>query len=355
MIVNARFLSQPVTGVQRHAIEISRMIKEIRPETLFVSPRRIINHDAAGILNPITIGRGAGYFWEQIELPWYLNRHHRGDLLINLANMAPVYYRPKLVTIHDTAPLRHPEWYSKRFAFAYRTLLPRIARKSEVVVTDSEFSRSEICSIMQVSPAAVKVVYCAVPQTLNAADTLSMEVFRSPYILCVASLDPRKNLRRLLDAFFALESPDLKLVVVGASNSTVFADRGISDAIEGRTNVVLAGAVDDARLRNLYANAELFVYPSLYEGFGLPPLEAMACGCPCLVARVASLPEICADAAEYCDPEDSTDIEAKMRSLLADSNKMNDLRIRGRARAAEFSWRKSAEILLELAESVTGK
>jgi glycosyltransferase involved in cell wall biosynthesis len=352
MIVNARFLSQPVTGVQRHAIEISRALKTIHPNITFVAPRKIVNHEIAEILNPTIFGARTGYYWEQIELPRYLRKRHRGELLISLANMAPLYYGPQIVTIHDTAPLRHPEWYSLRFSTVYRLLIPMIARRAEVILTDSLFARDEIAQMTLVDRSKIEVVPCAVPSDLAGDETEAVRDADGPYILTVASFDPRKNLNRLVQAFLKLNRSDLKLVVVGADNSAVFNRSGLGAILKSHQNVVLAGSVDDHRLRGLYANAELFVYPSLYEGFGLPPLEAMAAGCPCLVSHAASLPEVCGDAAEYCDPTDIDDIAGKMRTLLADKSKMNDLRTRGRMRAGEFSWEKSAEIIIEIAKGI---
>ncbi|HKK22024.1 MAG TPA: glycosyltransferase family 1 protein [candidate division Zixibacteria bacterium] len=352
MIVNARFLSQPVTGVQRHAIEISKALMAIQPDTTFVAPRKIVNHAVAEILNPLIVGRRSGYYWEQIELPRFLRKHRRKELLVSLANMAPVYYGPQIVTIHDTAPLRHPEWYSLRFSTVYRLLIPMIARRADVILTDSLFARDEIAQVTLVDKARIRVVHCAVPSGLTGDETETVRDADGPYVLAVASFDPRKNLNRLVEAFLKLNRSDLRLVVVGADNSAVFNLSGLGAILKSHENVVLAGSVDDHRLRRLYANAELFVYPSLYEGFGLPPLEAMAAGCPCLVSRAASLPEVCADAVEYCDPTDIDDIAGKMRTLLADKSKMNDLRTRGRMRAGEFSWEKSAEKIIEIAKGI---
>ncbi len=352
MIVNARFLSQPVTGVQRHAIEMSRALKRIAPNTVFLAPPKILNREAAEEIGPTTLGKHSGYYWEQVELPGFLKKHYNGELLVSLANMAPLFYRPQLVTIHDPAPLRHPEWYSWRFSTVYRILIPRIARRADAVCTDSLFARDEICETTGVSKSKVEVVYCAVPSTLVNAETVDSPGIARPYILTVASLEPRKNLNRLLEAFAQLDEPGLKLVVVGAPNPAVFKRSGVGDSANSEAGVIFAGSVDDARLQGLYAHAEFFVYPSLYEGFGLPPLEAMAAGCPCLVSRAASLPEVCGDAAEYCDPLDIDDIASKMRSLLADKNKMNDLRTRGRMRATEFSWEKSARQIIEIAERI---
>jgi glycosyltransferase involved in cell wall biosynthesis len=162
------------------------------------------------------------------------------------------------------------------------------------------------------------------------------------FLLAVASANPSKNLARLVEAFGRLDpSQGLRLVIVGGSNSRVFANAGLP-AIEG---VLRLGAVDDAGLKALYGRALALVVPSLYEGFGLPPLEAMACGCPVAVARAAALPEVCGDAALYFDPLSVQDIAVALQRLADDERLRDTLRQAGRARAAAFTWRAAGQRL----------
>jgi len=351
MIINVRFLTQKLTGVQRYALELSLVIKKMRPDTHFLAPKNIIHKDIAAELGAKIIGRHTGYIWEQWELPRYITENQPGAVLFNPANVAPVSYRNKVVTIHDTAPLRHPEWYSWKFATAYKYLLPKVAESSKLIFADSNFSKSEIVSFLAVDESKIRVIYCAADQKFRNIAVKKNDAPESDYILCVASLDPRKNFARLSGAFDYLENTGLRLVVVGRK-SNIFADPDLESMLLQDDRFEFTGQIDDNRLIELYRNARLFVYPSLYEGFGLPPLEAMACGCPCVVSRSGSLPEVCADAAVYCDPHNPRDIADKILMVLDDEKLRADLIRKGHDRAEYFDWQKSAGQLLEAVEAL---
>jgi glycosyltransferase involved in cell wall biosynthesis len=143
----------------------------------------------------------------------------------------------------------------------------------------------------------------------------------------------------------------MRLIIVGSDNGNVFG-RKFQDMIQPGENVIFLGYASDAELTRLYTHAKLLIFASLYEGFGIPPLEAMACGCPCLVSNTSSLPEVCGDAALYCDPYDVGDIAAKMKSLLDDNDLRSQLVARGKERVREFSWDESARALLDTIKSV---
>jgi len=351
VIVNARFLTQKLTGVQRYAIEISRALKEIQPDIRFLSPKNIIHKNIAEELKVEIIGNHTGYIWEQWDLPRYLKKNAPGKILINPANVAPLSYHNKVVTIHDTAPIRHPEWYSWRFAMTYKWLLPRVAKSSRIIFSDSEFSKKEIVSLLGVPPDKIEVIYCAADKRFrNTAEKIDGDSDGN-YILCVASLDPRKNFTRLVAAINLLPEKRLKLVIVG-TESGIFADSDLEKSLGQNDLIEFTGRVDDHRLIKLYQNARLFVYPSLYEGFGLPPLEAMACGCPCVVSDSGSLPEICGDAAVYCDPADPQSIADKVRLVLDDDDLRRSMIQKGLEQAKKYSWQRSAAQLLAIVKGL---
>ncbi len=329
IFVNARFLTQKPTGVQRFAFEISRALKNIRNDIAFVSPHGIVNHDMADELNPITIGRFGSHLWEQIDLPLFLRKKGH-PLLINLANTAPVYYRPKIVTIHDLAVYRYPESFSKNFVRFYRFMLPRIAKNSLKILTVSEFSKREIQEILGVAPGKIEVVSNAVSSGIKCQDTK-----RENMVLTVSSLDPRKNLIRLVRAFEGIEG--YKLVIAGAS-SRVFRETGLKES----ENIELLGHVRDDQLSKLYSTAMVFVYPSIYEGFGIPPLEAMKCGCPVIVSDIPPHREVCGDAAFYVDPFSVESIREGILKVLRDRDLREKLVKKGSERVKNFSWQKSA-------------
>ena len=324
--------------MQRHAVEISLALHEIDPAIKFIAPKNIIHGDIAERLKTEIYGRFKGYFWEQYELPKYMKKYAPDDILINLANSAPISYKNKAATIHDTAPLRHPEWYSRKFAIAYKMLLPRVARSSRVVFSDSDFSRDEISDLFGTDKNKIKVIYCGVGRQFQPA---SSKASSENYILSVASLEPRKNFAGLIQAFSLLNRHDTKLIIAG-SPSHIFAKSELDKILPDSRMVEFAGYVDDNKLVELYRGAGLFVFPSLYEGFGLPPLEAMACGCPCAVSKAGSLPEVCGEAALYFNPHDPADIAAKIDMILSDSELRENLIEKGLKQARKFDWKKSA-------------
>ena len=154
LVVNARFLTQGVTGVQRHAIEVSRRIKRLRPDTQFLAPAGIVHHDLARELGAEVVGRWRGHAWEQLELP----RQLRGAGLISLANAAPISVRRQIVTIHDAAPFAVPEAHSRAFTLWYRFMTRRLVRQARLVMTDSHFSATELTRYMGADPDRVAVV-----------------------------------------------------------------------------------------------------------------------------------------------------------------------------------------------------
>jgi glycosyltransferase involved in cell wall biosynthesis len=170
-------------------------------------------------------------------------------------------------------------------------------------------------------------------------------------VLAVSSLDPRKNFARLIKAFRQAKLKDVKLIVAGGQSS-VFSDPGIRGILNNADNIVLTGYLQDTELANLYRHALCLVYPSLYEGFGLPVLEAMVCGCPVVVSRIASLPEVCGDAAYYVEPYDIDSITDGICKVATDEQLRRTLIRKGSERVAMFSWKASAKQLLEVIEEV---
>lgn len=336
IIINARFLTQEVTGVQRYAIEISRELKKLCPDIVFVAPRNIKNIEIADELDVIGFGFLSGHLWEQIELPFFLNKND-DCLVVNLCNTAPILYKKKMVVIHDVAFERFPENFSFSFRLLYKLMIPILMRSSDFVVTVSEFSKKEIIDIYGALSDAIGCIPCAVGSDF-------IPIFgniKQPIILAVSSLSPQKNFKSLIKAFTSIESPEVVLTIVGDSHKN-FSSNDFLSEIEGNPNIKMLGRVSDKDLINLYSSALCFVYPSFYEGFGLPPLEAQACGCPCLVANAASLPEVLGDSALFCDPHSIEDIESKLRLIIEDEVLRMDLTKKGKANVNRFSWNKSA-------------
>jgi glycosyltransferase involved in cell wall biosynthesis len=356
--INGRFLTQATTGVQRYALEMVRAL-----DRQLTAQPRLASKYSFTLLTPrsgarpvrlqqipvVAAGRLQGHAWEQLELPAYSG----GGLMLNLGNTAPLRGRV-VVTIHDASVYAVPEAYSRAFRLWYRTLFPLLGRRSRLVLTVSDFSRGELTRWAGIPAGKIRVISPGCEHVLRAPADCSifsrLPVQPGRYILAVGSRSPHKNLTAAAEAVARLGPTRLPLVAAGGGNPKVFnSGGGKSD-----DSYLSVGYVTDPELRALYENAACFVYPSLYEGFGLPPLEAMICGCPCVVARAASLPEVCGDAALYCDPRDPDDIAAQVRRLVDDPALRTELRERGLARGRGFSWARAAIGLLGVLEEVGG-
>jgi len=345
IVINARFLTQKITGTQRYAVEVSKILSELNINTIFVSPNNVINEDIAYKLNFQKIGKFTGHLWEQFDLPFFLKKIGN-PLLVNFVNTAPLFYKNQVVTIHDLAFLRHPEWFSKKFYLFYKFLIPKVAHSALKVITVSNFSKKEIISLLKIPEKKIEVVYGAVNKKFKP-----FYGEKENYILTVASLDPRKNFRNLILAFTKLKLRDYKLIIVGRKNR-IFSNKELNFLITKISNIEFTGYISEEELIKLYQKAKLFIYPSLYEGFGLPPLEAMACGCPVVVSNVASLPEVCGDAAYYVDPYDVENIAEGMYKVLTDKVLRESLIKKGLERVKQFSWEKTAREILKVIESL---
>jgi glycosyltransferase involved in cell wall biosynthesis len=348
--INGRFLTQAITGVQRYAVELVRAIDRqlaaeprLRSRYTFrlVTPRDDVRPLALEHIASVSVGRLRGHGWEQFELP----RSSGDRLLINLCNTAPLMGRT-VVTIHDASVFAIPAAYSTAFRLWYRTLLPLLGRRALKVLTISEFSKSELSRWAGISASKMVVIYPGsdhildTPADLGVFGRLSVEPGR--YVLAVGSRSPHKNIETLVAAMTRWGREGLPLVLAGGTNARVFS----RPAALG-SSVQSAGYLTDGELRALYEQAQCFAFPSLYEGFGLPPLEAMRCGCPTVVSRAAALPEVCGDASLYADPHDPDDL-LKCFHVLQDTAFREDLRRRGTARAQGFSWEQTSDALLKL-------
>ncbi len=347
VFINARFLTQRLTGTQRWAMGLTGEVTQLTQDVELVAPGGL----PTGKMENTKIsrhGRLAGHLWEQMELPACLKK--RGSpLLVNLCNSAPLGYSPQIVTVLDLSFLRNPRWFSRGFYMYYRFLIPRIVRGAERVITISEFSKREMMELLCVPEEKIRVIYCGVP-ALKVDEKVPNRY--GSYILTVSSLDPRKNIKNLILAYRRLSPEGIKLVVAGPRNDRVFRNGGIKGLSGDNGDIVFTGYVGDAELATLYRGALVFVYPSFYEGFGLPPLEAMAHGCPVVTSPVASLPEVCGKAAVYVDPHDVEDIRRGIQKVISDRGLREELRNMGMERVRLFSWKASAHKLLEVIKEV---
>lgn len=345
LFINARFLTQNMTGVQRYAVEICLVLKRmIGNDIEFVSPCNIIQKKYAEMLNVRIIGRHKGHIWEQIDLPSYL-RKNDNPLLLNLCNTAPLFYKNKIVTVHDVAYKVFPQTYPKSFLLYYNLMIPRLLNGSRHVVTVSQFSKEEICRYYHIDNNKVSVVYNAVSEHFKP--------FRSPgdsvYFLAVSSMNYRKNFIYILDAFCKYQVMGGKeyLYIIGDLKNASFKEIDLCK-YTSNPKIKFLGRVSDEELIKFYSNAVAFVYPSLYEGFGIPPLEAQACGCPAICAQASCLPEVFGDSVLYCNTYDSDSLVSAFKKIVSDKDLRKSLCEKGNINAGKYSWEKSAKKLRDI-------
>jgi glycosyltransferase involved in cell wall biosynthesis len=244
--------------------------------------------------------------------------------------------------IHDASVFAVPEAYSVSFGRWYRLMLPYWARRASLVLTNSEFSRTELARWLRIPIGKIRVVgggHEHILRTPSDEGVLARHRLGTrPYVLTVSNLSRHKNLEAVRAAIQLLGPAGCDYALAGPANPRVF---GYSPE-QALPNLIQLGYVSDGELRALYQHAACLVYPSRYEGFGFPPLEAMACGCPVIVSQTSSLPEVCGDAAIYVDPEAPAQLAAAMRRVLCEEGLRAHLRAAGLERAKRWSWERSA-------------
>lgn len=300
---------------------------------------------------------------EQITVPLDLRRH-KVDLFHEPHYVLPPFVPCRsVVTIHDCIHLRFPQYLPNRLAHAYaRTFLWTATHQADRIITVSEASKRDILQYFRVPPEKIEVIYNGIDErywTAPCEEEIERVRFRyqlnDPFILYAGNIKPHKNLERLIDAYHLLHRQgfdQLKLLIIGDEISKYATLRRAVHRYKLHKHVRFLGFVPDQTLAALYRLAAVFVFPSLYEGFGLPPLEAMASGTPVVTSNVSSLPEVAGDAALLIDPYDAEAIAGAIRLVLTDERLRDDLRARGLARARLFSWANAVERICAIYDEV---
>lgn len=267
-----------------------------------------------------------------------------------------------VATIHDLSFIRHPETFPSQLRDYLSTTVPRSLSRADHVLTDSEWTRADVIDLLGASPDRVTSLHLGVSSAfqpepaVGERDALNIRygIDRGPYILAVGTVQPRKNLERLIEAVDLVRgtsgehaAQQATLVVAGRAG---WLSDGVVTAVNARPHVRLLGFVDDADLPALYRQATVFAFPSIYEGFGLPPLEAMACGTPVVASSASSVPEAVGDAGLLHDPFDVDELADALHRVVRDDALRADLRARGLARASGFTWRRTAREWLKAVE-----
>lgn len=338
LIVNGRYRGQRLSGVQRVAREL---------ESRLTSERTV--------LTPSVASGPAAYAWEQAILPF----RARGELLWSPCNLGPVACRNQVVTIHDAAVFDHPEWFSRAFVRANTAIWSVLARRVRQIVTVSHFSQARLSDALGIPLKRIEVVWNGVNESFQPALAAECVEARAavglspeqPYFATLSTIEPRKNLNLVVKAFRSAQArlpQGAILLVIGGQGSNAIFGASAPLAGLGGDGILMSGHVPDRWLAPLLSGSLGVLYPSLYEGFGLPVIEAMASGAPVVTTRLASLGEVGGDVALYVDPSDPDDMAKVLIRLAGSESLRQDLREMGLARAQQFSWPLAARKMDEI-------
>lgn len=346
IFINARFLTEPLTGIQRWGRETLTALDQLIEDGVIdgdkysftlLSPVAPENMPSYRHL-PLKIkGLLRSHFWEQFELPFIA----RG-LLLNFKTTAPMFKHNKSMLIHDLQPFARPGTHSFIFNALYKLIVPIAARNAKVVTCLSNNTAAEVAKYLKIDTEDCIITGCGHEHILSIVPDDSVlsdnNLESNTYLLAVSSLNPNKNFSAILRAI-KLSGVKNKLVIAGGANPKIFRGSGIAEL---PPNVIYVGRVSDEQLRSLYENALGFVYPSFYEGWGLPPGEAMLLNCPVIASNTTSLTQVCGDAVLYCDPADDNSIAEQIRRLCEDDALRAQLIEDGFKQSQKFTWRQVA-------------
>ncbi len=364
-------LCEPLTGVGHYTFELARALARNHPADEFelIAPFEFhpsvtaqLEEEQIGNLRLVCrhLKNVRGRWWS-FYLPRYLKQASI-DLFHGTNYELPLRHRRRTVlTVHDLSSLLYPELHRRQLARRMRLRLPLAVKLAKAIITPTEAVKGELCAHLKVKPAKVTAIHEAARESFSPLSPSESAELRNrlriddEFLLFVGTLEPRKNLVTLLTAYAQIireNPPGPQLVLAGGEGwsmnltQSAIAHHGLAD------RVCLTGFINDLELRALYSSCRAFIYPSLYEGFGLPPLEAMACGAPVIAGRVAAMQETIAGAAILVDPLDAAALGRSIVTLLEDGKYRDELVQEGQRRASQFSWTKAAELTYETYQRV---
>ncbi len=340
--INGRFLTQKITGVQRYAIEVVKQLDMIKSNYKFIilAPKKeIIQHLKLENIQILNVGKFKGQAWEQISLPLYVLKHNRKAKLLNMCNLAPLLY-PGYIVIHDIAFKTHPEHLDKKFALWYRLVTRINIRRYKHIFTVSNFSKNEILENYKVSSDKITVTYNSAEHMKYIKPDESiirkLKLEDKEFCFSLGSKSPHKNHKFIVEC--AKNNPNMSFVISGNDNN-IFKNKENKEKFD---NMIYAGYLDDKQLVALYKKCKAFIFPSLYEGFGIPPLEALEAGCKnVIVSNLDVLKEIYGGNAKYIKLENQ---EYESKNILKKVSENIEI---SEEKFENYKWEKTARIILE--------
>ena len=338
LIFDARVLAHKIyTGVENYAKNILQNITT----TLDVN-----------IVKPQTDNKYLAHLWTHFVLPF-----KAGDILFCPANIAPLFVprsKKLVVTVHDVAFLTYPDSFSSLFRSYYQWLVPKVIHRADKIITISQASKKEIIKYYPFAKNKIGVISLGLDNSFH----LLPNIEKKNQILYVGSLNTRKNFTSVIKAFDLLPYHQYQLVIVGNFSSNFQLDKTTQNLLENakrNPNIKFKSHISDNELILLYNESKLFLFPSFYEGFGLPPLEAMACGTPVITSNLSSMPEVCGDAAIYIDPHSVEDISQKIQTVLNNEALQQKLINKGLKHIKQFTWEKTTDEHIKVFKEVLEK
>ena len=352
IVVDAHMLGEAEGGNETYVAGLLRGLAPVAPAwgalvTALIGPSGDRHLDPLLPIQRYPVGRRGDAWRVFAEVPRACRRL-KADVVHMTYNAAPWLPCPLVLSVHDVLFRRYPEYFTPPVRFLLSTVLPMSMRRASVVLTISEASRRDIAHFYPFTRNKITVVSLAAGPVAEVEPDLQSSFRygqRRPFVLAVGGIQPRKNLRRLIEAYLLLRrqgATDAGLVLVGRAEWQSKSIQDLAGRSEYAKDVCLTGYVDAATLAGLYRQCAVFAYPSLGEGFGLPVLEAMACGAPVITSNVSSLPEVAGEAALLVDPLSVDQIAGGIDRVLHDPTLREDLRRQGARQAARFSWEKTA-------------
>ena len=299
-------------------------------------------------------GHVARILWSHFQLRKYL-KESDASVLLSPTPLESIFNSPvpQVVVVHDLVPLFFHSHHRRQKHF-FRFILPRILRTAARVITDSRSTKEDLVQAYDLPEENINVVYLSHDRETLAPTEAAPDQNDQPYVLYVGNLYPHKNLHRLLEAFkVASQEIPHELIIVGYQDPRFYPSLyDMAQRLEILKRVKFLNYVPRDRLASLYGAADVFVFPSLYEGFGIPPLEAMACGTPVVASTTKAVQEVLGDAAEFADPSDVSAIANALTSVVCSDSKKEDLRAKGFERVKLYSWKKSAQEVYRILSEV---